>query len=322
MSMITGLFRNILGRLEREWGKRSFQHLAKKILTTPPLQLKGDTPILLSMLCHRDVIAYLIAVKSLYIRLQQGKVMVINDGSLTQADLTILQYHIPRIQFVDIASISTGACPRGGTWERLVKIVELSVNSYIIQLDADIVVSAPTPEIIQSVRDNRSFLLGTGVGQKVSSALDNAVMVQGWIDKYKWDPIPVGVEAEASLDQLSDAAQKQYVHASSGFAGFARGGFSIEDLEQFSAEMSSALGRDRWSQLGTEQIASNFILANTAGPTVLPFPKYACFEPPVDESENALLHFIGTYRFKCGSYRRRAARFIDEYRRANGTSDA
>src|SRR5215216_3755333 len=129
MSMITGLFRDILGRIEREWGKRSFQHVAKEILTTPPLKLKGDIPVLLSMLCHRDVIAYLIAIKSLYIRLQAGRVMVINDGSLTEADFTTLEYHIPGIQFFDIASISTGTCPRGGTWERLVKIVELSVDS-------------------------------------------------------------------------------------------------------------------------------------------------------------------------------------------------
>lgn len=313
--MIGDLLGRISGQLAREWGQRTFLYVAKRILATPPVRLQGDGLILLSMLCHRDVIAYLVAIKSLYIRLQQGRVIVINDGSLTESDFNTLESHIPGIEFLDIASISTAGCPRGGTWERLVKIVELSADSYVIQMDADILTSASIPEVVQSFRDNRSFLLGSGAGETLSSALDNAIMVQGWIQKYRWDPVTVGVQAEASLDQLPDAAHKRYVHASSGFAGFERGGFEIADLEQFSLKMSNILGRERWSQLGTEQIASNYILANAPNPTVLPFPKYACFEPPLYETDNALLHFIGTYRYKSGTYRRLTAAFIDDYRR-------
>src|SRR5947209_8037691 len=159
MSIINSLSRDVRGRIKREWGKGTFEQVAKGIIGTPPLRLQSDSPILLSMLCHRDVIAYLVAIKSLYMGLQQGRVIVINDGSLTDDDTTTLEYHIPDIQILDIASISTGTCPRGGTWERLVKIVELSANSYIIQIDADIVVCAPIPEVVQAVRDNRSFLL-------------------------------------------------------------------------------------------------------------------------------------------------------------------
>jgi hypothetical protein len=48
---------------------------------------------------------------------------------------------------------------------------------------------------------------------------------------------------------------------------------------------------------------------------VLPFPRYACFEPGLKGSEHALLHFIGTYRYNDGVYRRLAVEFIDRYDR-------
>lgn len=160
------------------------------------------------MLCHRDVPPYLLAIKSLYFRVGHGRVVIINDSSLTPDDLTILQSHIPGIVVLDIAGISTGSCPRGGTWERLVKILELSAETYVIQTDADILVSGPIPEVIQSVRENRSFLLGTGAGKEVTTALDTARMVQGWIKTNNWNPIKIGIEAEAALDRLSSPEEK------------------------------------------------------------------------------------------------------------------
>jgi hypothetical protein len=308
----------VIARLKREWGKRSFDRAARGILTTRPLHLRGDSPLFLSMICHPDVTAYLLAIKSLYVGVGQGRVVIINDGSLTSDDVAILHRHIPGIEKLDIATISTGACPRRGTWERLVKIVELSAGNYVIQADADILVSAPIPEVIQCWRDNRSFLLGTDVGQQVSPAPNTARMVQGWIKTYDRNPISIGVQAEALLDTLPDAAHKSYVHASSGFAGFARGVFAVADLERFSAHMSGILGVERWSRWGTEQIGSNYILANAPEAAVLPFPRYACFEPHLEKGEYALLHFIGAYRYRSGVYRQRAAEFISYYERQRG----
>ena len=74
--------------------------------------------------------------------------------------------------------------------------------------------------------------------------------------------------------------------------------------------MSEMLGAQRWNQWGSEQIASNYILANTPGATVLPFPRYACFEPHLWPGDHAFLLFIGVYRYNDGVYRRRAAEFI------------
>jgi hypothetical protein len=300
-----------LARLKRSWDKLSFDRVAGGVLGTAPLCPSGDSPLFLSMVCHRDVASYLLAIKSLYDGIGHGRVAIINDGSLTSSDLAILHNHIPKLEVLDINSIETGSGPRADLfWERLVTIVERSNEDYVIQVDADTLVSAAIPEVVQCWSDNRSFLLGTGSGQAISPAPRTASMVRDWIKTNGCTEIAVGTEAEASLDKLPDAAQKSYVHASAGFAGFARGAFCMADLEWFSTSMSEMLGAQRWNQWGSEQIASNYILANTPGATVLPFPRYACFEPHLRPGDHAFLHFIGAYRYNDGVYRRRAAEFI------------
>lgn len=310
------MFAHTFRRLKRSWNERLFDREAKTILRTRPLTLRNNSPLFLSMIRHRDVTAYLLAIKSIYTAVGQGRVTIINDGSLTTGDLALLHDHVPGIEVLDIAEITTGSCPRGGTWERLAKIVELSsANNYVIQVDADILVCGAIPEVVDCWRENRSFLLGTGAGQAVSTAEATAAMVRGWIKTYGWTSLTVGVAAEAALDTLPDAAGRFYVHASSGFAGFAKGVCASAELEWFSGHMSATLGNRLWSEWGSEQIASNYLLANAPGAMVLPFPRYACFEPDLRTNEHALLHFIGTYRYNGGVYRRRVVDFINRYHR-------
>ena len=216
-------------RIQRTWGKYLFDRTAARVLTTAPLNVRGDSPIFLSQMCHRDVAPYLLAIKSLYRAIGQGRVMIINDGSLTSDDISILQRHIPGLEIIDITTIDTRSCPRGGTWERLVKIIELSHEHYVIQADADTLVSGPIPEVIQAWRANMSFLLGTDCGQQIAPAATAARLAQGWIKNLGYDTI--GVLAEALLDRLPRTAPPNYVHASSGFGGFEKGGFHLSDLE-------------------------------------------------------------------------------------------
>jgi hypothetical protein len=266
------------------------------------------------MVCHRDLTAYLLAIKSLYIALGRGKILIINDGTLSDEDFRQLHRHIPDLEVLDYHKLSIHLFPRADFfWERLVKVIELSNHNYVIQLDADTVVSAPVPEVLECLRHNRSFMLGTASGQFVGPATQSARMVQGWIQANNWSNISVGTEAEASLDKLPAADKKCYVHASAGFAGFAHGAFRLSDLGWFSARMTEILGPDRWKEYGSEQIASNYMLANAPDPLVLPFPKYACFEPHLEYGDHAFLHFLGAYRYDGGVYRRWAAEAIARY---------
>jgi len=303
--MGNSLVARIKDRLARTWGKKAFDKVAARVLFTPPLEMSGHSPVFLSMVCHRDVAAYLLAIKSLYLGVGQGRVAIVNDGSLTPNDLAILRHHIPTLIVEEIDAIDTGRCPRGGTWERLTRIIELTADSYVIQMDADTLVTGAIPEVVQCVRDNLSFLLGTDVGQAVEPAPVLARLAQGWIKQFGQTRLTVGMLAEAALDGLPQAEQRNYVHASSGFAGFAQGAFRLADLEDFSDLMRTRLG-ERWDEWGSEQIGSNYILSNAPGTVVLPLSRYACFEPHLPPGERPFLHFIGSYRFTRGLYRRQA----------------
>lgn len=297
------IFGRVVGRLRRDWHKARFEAVARRVFDTPPLRMVGDSPVFVSQLCERDVAAYLLAIKSLYSRIGEGYVCIIDDGSLTARSRALLASHLPAIDIVDIATIDTGPCPRGGTWERLCKIVEMARERYVIQVDADTLTVADVPEVRDCWRQGRSFLLGTGAGQTVTPAADVAAMVQGWIARYGWTELSLSVEAEAALDRLPDALGVSYVHASSGFAGFAPGAVAVEDLHRFSMQMVDLLGRARWETWGSEQIASNYVLANAPAAMVLPYPRYACVEAGGASDASVFMHFLGSHRHNSDTYR-------------------
>lgn len=301
-------------QLSRFTKKNLFSRSASEILKTCPLSLVGASPLFISMLRHGDVLMYLLAIKSVYSRIGSGRVAIIDDGSLTSSDLTLLSTHIPGSEIIQIHSIQTGVCPSGGTWERLYKAIELSRDQYVIQIDADVLVCGDIPEVVSCIAQNRAFLLGTWDAPEIAPAIEMAGLVRSWIETRGWTRLSIGIEAEIALDRIPDAQRRLYAHASSGFAGFPNGGASLSDLEQFSAWMAELLGSRRWAEWGSEQIASNYVLANLAGATVLPYPRYACFGPEMIDSPAALLHFLGTHRFDFGRYRHEACGFIRNYR--------
>lgn len=293
-----------------------FDRVAAKVRKTPPLGMAGNSPIFLSMVCKRDVNAYLLAIKSLYSAVGGGRIVMISDGSLDTEDLRTLQFHLPICEVIDINSIDTGRCPRGGTWERLTKIIDLTADDYVIQMDADTLVSGSIHEVVEAYNSNKSFLLGTDIGQSVAPAAQVASLMKELIEKHGWTNLSVGVLAESALDTLPNVDRRRYVHASSGFAGFARGAFRFADLEEFSSLMRERLG-PHWDEWGSEQIASNYMLANAPDAIVLPFSRYACFEPHLPPGERPFLHFIGSYRFNDGVYRKQAQTFLSQYSSAS-----
>src|SRR5579864_3844319 len=141
---------NSLARTYHDWR-------CKRICATPPLELKPAPLIFCSMVSQRDLTMYLVAIKSVYSQVGEGSICIINDGSLTQEGLATLRHHLGSPAVVDITTINTGQSPRGGCWERLLHILELAHDSYVIQIDSDILARGPIPEVVQCYRENRSF---------------------------------------------------------------------------------------------------------------------------------------------------------------------
>jgi hypothetical protein len=78
--------------------------------------------------------------------------------------------------------------------------------------------------------------------------------------------------------------------------------------------MQALLGKEKWAEWGSESFASNFFVANAGGAMVLPWPKYASYNPTrdADFGESVFLHFEGTNRFKNGEYVKCSRRLIDD----------
>lgn len=289
----------ILSGVSRRLSRKLNGLALRRVLRTPPLEMRRDGPVFLSMLCHRDLHMYLTSFKSIYRHVGFGRAVIVDDGSLTADDRALLQRHIPEIDFIAIASVDRGPCPAGGTWERLLKVVDLSANDYVIQLDADCLTTGPIDEVVDAYRANRAFTLAGEATTVLTTALTASKR-----DTHRH----VQAAAEIALGDLPDAATVNYVRGCSGFTGFPRGVVVREDLYKLSEFMADKLGK-RWTEWGTEQFSSNYLLANCPDVLILPWDKYCSYWAERKEGV-AFYHFIGTYRYHGGVYTRVAKQAI------------
>ena len=296
-------------RLRRALGYALYDRLVAAVLDTPPLSPRAGPVRIVSQLHPRDLRMYLVAAKSFYARLGVGSfVVLVDEPGLDAAGRRLLADHLGgAVAFRTVAEVETGDLPRGGTWERLVTCLELAREHYVIQLDADTLTLGPLHEVVEAVGANRPFLLGEG--EPVLSCREAA-------ERAEPDDHVVDV-AQRALATLPDAGRLLYVRGSSGFAGFPAGTDALHRLAWFHRRMAERLG-PRWRAWGSEQVASNFVLANLPGVRPLPWPDYATWRPGIDPRRLRFGHFIGTFRFRRQILARLSRRVLRELRAAAG----
>lgn len=275
--------------------RRNFNRELQGILDTKPVHLGKVQLTLLSMVHHRDVESYLLAIKAFCRFIQPHRIVMVADPSITVADRTKIASHVLGIEFVRAEDYREPEMPQGGCWERLIAISEYVQDDYVIQLDADTVALADMDEVREAISESCSFVLATEDGQDFVSCVEAAQ----WAKPRAESSEHVQILAEANLDRLPRAASARYVRGCAGFSGFAPGSFSRAQLRQFSQEMGVALG-EKWSAWGTEQFSSNYMVSNSTKARVLPHPKYC--HPGRERPETVFLHFIGYVRFNSGRY--------------------
>lgn len=268
----------------------------------------------LSMVQHRDVNSYLLAIKSFLRFLPAGRVVVVADPSLTELDRSILRHQIMGIELRDADEFRKPGIPVGGTWERLCAISEYVADSYVIQLDADTVAVAPMHDVARAVAEGTPFTLGTQDEQKVQSCAE----IAAWARARGESGGHVQILAESLLDQIEGCGELRYIRGCSGFAGFPRNSFDFARLSDLSQRMQKLLG-DRWSEWGTEQFTSNLLLASMPGFRPLPHPAYCA--PHYRTEQTVFMHFIGFVRFSTLLYATLAHQVIRKLRAGgDGTS--
>ncbi|MGK7861158.1 hypothetical protein [Falsiroseomonas sp. E2-1-a4] len=272
-----------------------FNRAISGILETPPLVLRDAPWTFVSMVSPNHVPMYLLSMKAFYRRIGSGRVIAIIDRDTPNEPLEMMRRHIQGIEFKVLEDIDTGPCQRGGTWERILHILDLAEDRYIVQIDADVLsVAEDVREVLDCLEANRSFTMADEhVLHSMQEAADLARQIKG---NY------IGQVSERLFDQYPGHENLRYVRGSSGLAGFARGGFPRAELERFHGEMERLVGEKRWREWGTEQCASNFAVANSPGAIVLPYPAYASYIGTPPHPDTKCFHFIGTYRFANGVF--------------------
>lgn len=286
---------------------------ARAVLDTPPIVPQDDGVILYSMIGTRVLLPYLVAIKSLHAQLRCGRIVILDDGSLTPGDRDALAHHLGNPEIRHIGDVATGPCPKGGTWERLLTLLDLRQSAYVIQVDSDTITLGPLPEVLDSIRAGRSFTLQ---GDADSALLDLAEIAARTPPALRRANPAAHVQSaiESVMDQLKipGRADLRYIRGCSGFAGFARSAEGRILAEQFSQEAERLIGTKRWSEWGSEQVTSNFVIANEPAPLPLPAERYVNFWDEDLPAATPFVHFIGTYRFHRGAYAQATRRVIAE----------
>lgn len=311
------LFCKVFDRTLRRARMHLHLHVARRILATPPITPRDDGVIILSMIGTRTLIPYLVAIKSFHQHLAMGRIVLIDDGSLTEADRRILARHCGAPRIIPIAEIDTGACPRGGTWERLLVLLDLRADHYVVQLDSDTVTLADLPEVRAAITGNRGFML---LGGPDSQALGIQTLPEFVRRKYPDGPVSAPAHMQALIESryaaYPEAECHSYVRASSGFAGFARAGTSDRAAATtFSRRAENLVGTATWAEWGSEQVTSNFLLSNEPGTVTLPYGHYYNYWRTPVTGDERLVHFVGTHRYSDGVYRHMTARAINRLTR-------
>jgi hypothetical protein len=270
------------------------------ILATPPLVPQRDGLVLFSMIGTAVVLPYLVAVKSLWQHLGRGRVALLDDGTLTAQDRAILAAHLGDPQILKMADVPRGDFPQGGCWERLLTILDHRAGEYWLQLDSDTVTLGPVPELERAIASNRSFTMMGGSDAPLEP-LELAAFAQAY---YPAGPMDGHVQSrvESRMADLAPGLGWKYVRGCAGFAGFAAGNAGRDLAGAFLRRMAAVIGGDDTAIWGTEQIASNFLIANEGAPVCLPPERYLNYWGDPWSAEAAFIHFVGAHRYDNGAY--------------------
>ena len=289
------MFYQLKDRLKR----RKFNQHAKAILTTPPVvTTPGATASVLTQLQHKDVLMFLVALKSFSQQVPLNTVFILSDGTLTPNDRSILNENISSVEFIELSEVHNEKCPHGACWERLLAIAERNIDNYIIQLDSDTVTLGTLNEVTELIKDDRSFVIGTWDGQDIEPMRTNAERVMKNVNPTQ--DSHVQMLSEVTFLELPNCDDLNYVRGCAGFSGFAKGSIDLSFIESISMSMEGLIG-NKWHEWGSEQVMSNIVVANTPEAAVLPHPKY-CDCTKINATETHFIHYVGSCRFTTEHY--------------------
>src|ERR1051326_7664110 len=114
----------MLYNIQRRFRSLQFDFQIRGVIHTPPLKVIDAPLTIFSMVGTQDVFMYLLSIKSFYYKLKKGKITAIVDRDMPERLRSLICNHLIGVKLVDLESLDPGRCQRGGTWERLVHMVD------------------------------------------------------------------------------------------------------------------------------------------------------------------------------------------------------
>ncbi|MGJ8694436.1 MAG: hypothetical protein ACSHW0_18355 [Thalassotalea sp.] len=307
------LFKRVYQKISKQYNKKRFDQVADKVRTSLPVNIQHqDDIVIVSQVYHAAMDMSLLALKSFAKFFTRGRFELIDDGSLTEDDYRLLKHHLPNVNITKNQEIEVGQCPRGGCWERLIHIINLSKNAYVIQVDTDTLTVGPLPEVDAFVRNNQAFTIGNPMWPAPTDSSYMSAVAKAWQGTH------VQVKTEEQLASLKSIQLERYLRGCAAFTGFPKGVLNFNVLEALSLELESKLGKDKWHEWGSEQVTSNIMVSLCDDAQILPWPKYMNYGFPNTGFNNvadyagkvSLLHFIGSNRYDHRVYEKLVKLFV------------
>lgn len=304
----------LFNKLKERRNKKRFDAVAAQVLNTKPIKAdKSAKVVILSQVYHSALDMSLLALKSFAVHFGPCDIEILDDGSLTNEDHNVIEQQLPGCTVTHISVVDTQQCPTGNCWERLVRIIELSQERYVIQVDTDTLTIAAIPEIVDAVKNDRAFTIGNPIFNTAVSTEYMSAIANNWKSNH------VQVEIERRLNEVELENFSEYCRGCAALAGFPPKTVSMESLNRFSEQMNTLLGSAKWNEWGSEQVASNVMISICKDKQILPWPKYANYGFPSQGDDSApetfagkcaSLHFIGSHRFSTRCYEKLADQVI------------
>lgn len=292
-------------RVKDMYNRARLRSTLQSVLRTPPARLESRSSFaLMSQIREKDVLMYILAVKSFCHWHQPRRVTVLVDGVLRDKSIRALREHIPDIAIEPHIKYRSTQCPSGGTWERLLALVTLAAKIFMIQLDADTVTLGRLREVEECVTNEHAFTLGSLQGREIEAG---AVAARRAKESIAKGDAHIQTWSESILDGFTVPGREiRYVRGCSGFTGIPKQVISTDMVESWAKSLGQLVG-SRWAEWGTEQFMSNLVIANVGNSVVLPHPVYATC-PNIDEERTLFAHLAGFCRFANNNQYARLAR--------------
>lgn len=300
----------IMKKLKEKLFKVLLKSNLKRVRKTQPIHCCPTSDVAVVTQVYHDALDMtLVALKSFIIEFGDVDLHVVDDGSLTEADKHEINKHLPNCRIIGFEEIDLCRCPQGGTWERLVYILNICVDKYVIQVDTDTVTTGSLSHVKSLVEQNKAFTIGS------PSFPDPLTLEEIFNVASSKTNQHIQLISEALLRDISSIELKSYLRGCSAFTGFPKGCNLLNSLNNFSEEMESKVGTEAWREWGTEQFSSNVMISMCKDSSILPWPEYQNFGFPFKRDPifgASVIHFIGSNRYHDTTYSKAANSVISK----------